>query len=1004
MPYVYGLGIFALPNLYVAGAVFFAVAALTRRAIYTYVALVAFFVMWGTSQELLRDLDNRHLGALLDPFGLSTFALTTRYWTIVERNTQLLPIEGNLLLNRALWIGAASLLLWFTLRRFRMSVEQGGKRAGLLRAEAASRGESEGPDRAAESLPVVTTRFGSGTAAAQWFEQTRLEVRSVLFSLPFFVLMLFGLLNLGVNLIMSYEGTTSYPLTRRMISAIEGGFELFLFIVIVVYAGRLVWKERQARMHELYDALPVPDWVPLTAKLATVMIVTLVAALLAVAMTIGYQAATGYLHFEPALYFKGLFVLLMSEWLLLCVLAVSAQVITNQKFVGFLVMVLYFVAMEVFPLIGWNHHLYQYGTTPTARYSDMNGYGHFVTSLVWFNVYWWLLAAGLVVLSGLLWVRGTDSRLGQRLRLARERLTRGPRVVLGVAVVGFVVVGSWIFYNTNILNEYETKDDRNRLRAEYEKRYKQYEGLPQPYVTGVRMEVDIDPESRRADIRGDLHLVNKTAEPIETLHLLLNPEVEVNELSLPDELLEVNDEEVGYRIYRLSEPLDPGAPLDLRFDLSVINRGFVNHGSNDHIVRNGTFFSSSHCVPRIGYAAGKELIDPGDRKDFDLPTRSRMAAVDDAKARLRNPFSHDADRVSFEAVISTSPDQIAITPGYLQREWLENGRRFFHYKMDQPVFNDFAFLSGRFEVARDDWNGVEIAVYYHKDHYFNVNRMIEAVKKTLEYCTANFGPYPYRQMRVIEFPRYQTFAQSLPNTIAYSESAHFVDDIRDPDDIDMVFYITAHETAHQWWGHQVCGGNVQGWSLIIESLTQYSALMVMEKEYGPERMDKFLAHELDRYLSLRADERREEMPLMLVEDQGYVHYHKGSLIVYALRDYLGEEAVNAALRKYLQATAFQDPPYTNSLELLACIREVTPDHLQYLIEDMFETITLYDNRTEEATFTRTDDGRYRVHLAVQSNKLRADGHGAETEVEHNDWIEIGVFGREEGEGASEEVP
>jgi len=109
-----------------------------------------------------------------------------------------------------------------------------------------------------------------------------------------------------------------------------------------------------------------------------------------------------------------------------------------------------------------------------------------------------------------------------------------------------------------------------------------------------------------------------------------------------------------------------------------------------------------------------------------------------------------------------------------------------------------------------------------------------------------------------------------------------------------------------------------------------------------------------------------------------------------------------ALRRYVKATAFQGPPYTNSIEFLSYIRDVVPEPYEYLIEDMFETVTLYDNRLENAVAIRMDDGRYQLGLTYQSHKLRADGEGAETEIDHADWIEIGAYGETElKEGAVE---
>ena len=1002
IPYVYALGVFVLPNLLIAGSIFFAVATLTRRAFFAYVAMIGFLCLWGVGQALTRDLDNQLIAALLDPLGLGSFQLTTRYWTVVERNTMLLPLSGHLLANRVIWIGLAMGVLLLTRHRFKMEV---GERMASRRTRLLTAVEpiTTAAATMTSPIPAVRTTFTRRTRFAQWRCQMLGEIGGVLHSVPFIVIMIFGLFNLMISLIARFEGTISYPVTTLMLRSIDGAFDQFLLIVIVIYAGEMVWRERQTRMHELIDALPVPDWIPLTAKLTALAVICVMALTAAMLTTIGFQLAGGYQHVELPLYLKGLFVVSLCGWLQLCVLALFVQVLANQKYVGYLLMVLYFAAMEALPVMGFEHHLYVFGTTPKAPYSDMNGYGHFVAPLFWFNLYWSLFATGLMLLANLLFVRGTESRVRSRLRQAIERLARRNANALTAVSIGLVLVGAWIFYNTNVLNEYRTSGDENRVLALYERRYKQYEGLPQPRVTGVQLAVDIHPDSRRADIHGDLHLVNKTSAPIDALHLLVSRDLTVNTIDLPAATTEVADREVGYHIYRLAVPLTPGAAMDVSFDVSLITRGFVNDGSNLRIVENGTFFSNSEYVPRIGYAREDELADPGDRKDEGLPPRARMAAVDDPQALRAVPLSHDADRLDFEATVSTSLDQIAIAPGYLQREWTEGDRRFFHYRMDAPIFSLYGFLSGRYEVRRDKWNDVDIAVYHHPTHTYNVDRMIDSVKKSLAYFTANFGPYQHRQVRIIEFPRYHKFAQSLPNTIPFSESAHFIDDVRDEDNIDMVFYITAHEVAHQWWGHQVCGGAVQGWSMIIESMAQYSALMVMEKEFGRDRMKRFLAYELDRYLSGRAKERFDEMPIMLVENQPYIHYNKGSLVMYALRDYIGEETFNAALRRFVSAEAYQGPPYTNTVAFLDYVRQVVPEEMQYLIEDMFETITLYDNRTEDASFTRTEDGRYKVRLVCQSHKMRSDGRGVETAIEHRDWIEVGVFGENSAAGRSEET-
>ena len=243
-----------------------------------------------------------------------------------------------------------------------------------------------------------------------------------------------------------------------------------------------------------------------------------------------------------------------------------------------------------------------------------------------------------------------------------------------------------------------------------------------------------------------------------------------------------------------------------QFDLTVLTAASSDHGSNVSVVRNGTFFSNGHYFPVIGYNVDAQLVDPGLRRKYGLPPASRMPQVDDLFARRNNYVSTDADWVDFETIVSTSPQQIAIAPGYLQREWEEGGRRYFHYKMDAPILNFFSYTSADYTVRRDLWHDVKIEIYHHKRHAYNVERMIDAVKKSLAYYTANFGPYQHRQVRIIEFPAYRHFAQSFANTIPYSEAAGFIARIDDEQDIDYVFNTTAHEVAHQWWAHQVVGG------------------------------------------------------------------------------------------------------------------------------------------------------------------------------------------------------
>jgi len=1006
LPYLDTMAFLVLPNCLLAGSLFFSVSILTGRAMATYVAMIAFFALYGFAFSFLGDLQNENLAVLLDPFGLASLDLQTRYWTIVERNTLLPPMTGVVLLNRVLWLGVSGLLLVVAFMRFRMDL--GSAKGSASGTEAADSHQTRGSgaiNAAGRALLNPAPTFNFRTTGRQWASMTRLETRTLLRSLPFLVLMLFGLLNLTGNMSSEVNGRILYPVTHRMLSTIAGGFDLFLMMVIVFYSAELVWRDKKHRFHEIQGSLPVPSWILMTSKFAALAVIILVSLTLAMGLTMGFQLSKGFYHLEPGLYLRGLFVMSFSEWILLAVVAMFTQVIGRQRYLGFFLMLLYFLLSAFGPEMGMEHALFYFNRTPAVIYSDMNGYGHFAAATLWFKILWALLAFIMLTVAVRLWPRGSQDSLWPALRNLPARWRPVHSGIVTAAGLGFIACGAFIYYNTNILNEFKPSDDDDRVLANYESQFKALEENPSPRVTAVATEVDFYPEQRRVDIRGTYDLVNKTDQFVEELYLNINPLQEVRSLTLNNGQVLTEptqwDRETGFRIYRMTEAIAPGRTVKLSFDLGADIDGFVNNNANAEIVANGSFIDNMNYFPRIGYLADRELTTPSDRRKQGLDPEWSMPSLDDPD-NLMTSFISDADLITFEAVVSTSADQTAIAPGKLQTQWEQDGRRYFRYRVNEPILNFFAFLSGRYEVERQQWHGVDLEVFYHKDHAVNVPRMMESMRASLDYCTASFSPYPYQQLRIVEFPRYRRFAQAFPGSVPYSESADFISDLRDTDKLDMVFYITAHEIAHQWWGHQLIPANVPGSGMITESLAQYTALMVMEKDLGPWPVRKFLKYELRNYLAGRGAERDEELPLLREEGQPYIHYRKGSLGFYALRDYLGEDVVNDALREFLLAHLHQGPPYATAPELLACLRERTPEQYTYLTEDLFETITLYDNRTKSATCERMEDGRFRVILDFESHKYRADGQGVETEIPHRDWIELGIFG-EDAEGKEIEL-
>ena len=980
-----------LPNLVWIGGLFFCAAALSRRMLPVYLGSVILLVGYLASQGLLRDIDNKLLASMIDPFGVVATARVTEYWSIAERNTRLVPFEGYLLWNRLLWIGVGALVMAFCLYRFRFAYPADRARKDRGAADEAA------PAPAAR-LAALRVEPGRVRALALLPRMAWLYLRDIVRNVYFGVFALAGVLFLIATstTLGSIYGTATWPVTYQMVELTSGTFAVFMLVIITFYAGELVWREREHRFDQITDALPVPTWLPLFAKLLALMVVPVILECALLLCGVAIQTAKGYHRYEIGLYLHDLFGIELVSYWLVCVLAIAVQSTVTHKYLGHFIMIAYYLAIAFATPLGLEHNLYKYGATIGYTYSDMNGYGHFMPRLRAFQAYYASWALLFAVVAYLFWTRGTVPGWRARLVQARARLTM-PVVATAIVALGLMgSFGGWIFYNTNVLNPYVTAYDREQRQADYEKQYKALENAPEPTITGVALAVDIFPFEQRVRMHGHFDLVNRNAAAIRDVHLFFaqGDNVVVHQLAfdIPAQLTK-DDPRIGVRRYRLDREMAAGAIGRLDFDVEVPTHGFTNSGSNTTVVYNGTFVNGLFALPVIGYSDRGELATDRDRRKFGLAPKERMRPREDPVGLQHNYISHDADFVTFTAEVTTDADQWAIAPGYLQREWIESGRHHFVYAMDSPILNFYAFQSARYAVRRDRWNDVAIEVDYQPGHEYNLDRMIAATKASLDYYSRNFGPYQHHQFRIVEFPRYATFAQAFPNTIPFSEGIGFIARVRenDKDDIDYPYYVTAHEAAHQWWAHQVIGGDVQGSTLLSETLAQYSALMVMKQKYGEAKMQKFLAYELDRYLIGRAGEQKKELPLGRVENQDYIHYRKGSLVMYAMADYIGEENVNHALHALIEKYAFKGPPYPNATALIDALREVTPPQYKYVIDDWFESITLYDNRATSATARKLADGRYEVTVDVVANKRKADELGKETDVPLDDWIDIGVL-------------
>ncbi len=1013
-------------QIFFLGSLYFTVAALTRKIFIVYLQGVAVFMFYLAAQTIFdktRSLEHFWSG-IVDPVGSHLFELITKYWTVQQKDTLLLPWNftgdspGVFLFNRVLWSSVGLLSLLIVWRLFPMSVEaltavSQGRKADRLRQQDSAEAR---PRRSlvAAALPQVHRVFGMSTSLAQYRALTSLRIRTITREIPFWaiVVLLIGFSALNGSYAGQVGGENVWPVTYLMVGTVEGNAFLFLVIVGTLYAAELIWRERDNKFDGIHDALPMHETVDWLSKFTAIAFIDVVLLLVTMVIGILMQTVAGFHHYELFQYFQELFLITLPQVLGLAVLAMFVQTLVPNKFIGHGIVIGLFILNPILFNWGFENTLYLPGNVSSYTYSDMNGYGHFVAALFWSIVYWSSIFAVLGVISIAFARRGAESSLRARSHLAR---LRAPRLIPAAAIFALMAIGSgvWYFLNAHIRNEYLTAADRRKISADYERNFKQYQYLLQPKVTAVDCRIDIDPDHRSFTGEGTYTLQNKTAQPIPDIHIT-DTEQSVTDVSFNRGFHLVSRAPRDlYSIYHLDQPLAPGETLTMTFHVGHLSRGFRDGNEKAELAYNGTFFDAGY-FPHLGYNVNHEIDDPRRRRELKLPVLQEMSARGDVRESRVNLFVSDSDWITYHTVVSTSPDQIAISPGYLQKEWQANGRRYFEYSMGSTHIADFFnFVSARYKVRKEQYTGiggpVSVEVYYDPAHTYDIDDMVASSRAGLDYNQAHFSPYQFAQYRIMEFPRYRGFAQSFPNTVPFSESIGFIGRMEKKDDVDLTYFVTAHELGHQWWGHQLIGGRVQGSNMMSETLAQYSAYMVMQHKYGKDYMHKVLVHFLDRYLRGRSAELRREPPLALVQREPYVWYEKGGQIMYTLADYVGEDKIDLALHNFLMqyryanannqvdavdsthGTAAEDNVYPDTRMLIEALRAQTPPELQYLIDDGFNRVVLYDNKALTATSEKQSDGRYKVTLETHAGKVQVDDKGVESPMLLADYIDIGVF-------------
>lgn len=993
--YLWALLIVVLPSMLFSGALIFAVAALTRSTIATYLSAAIIYIGYmiiagiGGSPMFVGNTppspEMFALAAKFDPFALSTYYQQTQFWTPEEKNSRLLILESHFLFNRLFLMTLGCGL--FAALHFSYKMQLPKQKAA--KSTKAVTTKAKVPYRV---MPVATDKAALRSA---WWSTLKLEVSLVIKSWPFIaMLVMYSVLVLmeSRNMTIGMDfGPNRLPTTSTML----GGFMFdvlprFGAIFMIYYSAEVYWRDHNAGFKAFIDCSPVNSLVLFGSKLLALLSVPFFMIISSIVMSLILQIASGYTAFEPMLYLS-VFYYAGLPLLYIAVLALFMQTVSKNRYVGMLLTttVLLITGTGIARWLGLEHPMWRFAQAPVLDYTDMNGYGIGGDGFFVYMLYWGAFAVLLSVLAYALWPRGAE----QTLKYRAQRLITAKSPAFG-AVAVMLAAGSVIFYQTNITNEYLSSDASVQRRADYEKAYKQYQYLPKPQVTGMKVNAELYPRKRRYFMRNQVELTNLTDKPIEQLFLsAVWGSIQTQVFTDVAKSIRY-DERFDTYLIDLKAPLQPNQSMDMTIELSDKQSGFVSTSFRNTVIENGSYITLNSIMPYFGYRPGREIQQKRQRLEYQLPPKRSAETLAEAIDRKQGDFRDEFDWLDYEITVSTDRSQTVITQGELTGQWHEKGRKFFHYKSNGKIRYVLALHSGRFDSRKVNHNGVSVEVYFHPGHDYNLAHMIDSVKQSLDYFSQHFSPYPHNHLRITEVlvgqnSRATGFATA--GNMLITNYGGFLSDMNSPYDVDQVYRRIAHEVAHQWWGYQLSPALVPGSLMLVETLAKYAEMRILERKFGKQHVQELVAYESRRYLRGRVNQLKPELPLYAAQgDQNHLFYAKGGYAMYHLTELLGEQVMNQALRQLLQTHAypFDLPLSTDFIDILT---QVAPSAASKKIDELLKQVVLYDFKITNANYKPLSDGLYQVSLELDNKKYQVNERREQIEIALSEDVEIAFY-------------
>jgi ABC-2 type transport system permease protein len=997
--------VFVLPNVFICSGFIFSVGLLTKNRMSVYASALLIYVLYFVCSFYFDSpmlagstpshTDNMTIAALGDPFGVSAFMEQSQYLTPFQKNSVLVSLSGNFLYNRLLWIGITFAILGATYSLFSFRVLQRKK-------QKASSDQVQLKDVSADSnyQPVNIPPFTQKAFWYSFFSQSRMGIKQLFKSLPFQAMIVFIVFVMCSEFYSRLVNGGSYSESLYPVTALLAGLNstaIFIFgvLLIIFFSGEWGWKERSENMHLILDATPASNASFFWSKVSVLMCIPLLFVTLEIVIAMIFQLLLDYPTFNLSTYLS-LYYFHGAPLAFYILVALFIQSLSPGKYLGMAITGLIVVTFAT-PLsgtLGIEHPLLRIGSMPTVTFSDMSGLSNNASAFFFFSLHWLLLGFILSVIALHGWRRGIIESFLIHTKQVFRNWSRKKLTILAVLGLAFLSTSGMIFYKTNIETEYLSSDEFLDRRADYEKKYKHFDEVNWMYPISIYTDVALYPDERSYSVDAVYTLMNKSDSVVN--RALFIEKKTITEIKLERATLVNTDPIHGIFEFQFDTPVQPGDTVKLEFSADGSHKGLQ---SGNDLVDNGSYVHLRDFSPFLGYTQSLEIRNNPERNKRGLPRKSfeRPSAAD------FDVMESGFGRVDFETILSVPASQTGVTVGRLEEEWTENNRNYYRFKSQNPVAPAISYHSGVYEVEQEKYQGITLEHYFHSEHAFNNSTIMNSMKHTLDYAQQEFGDYHLDHLRIAEIPSYWRFGgYAASGMISMVENNLYLVDERDPEAFSLIAKRTIHEVAHQWWGHMLSSQNVSGGAIFVEGFAKYTEAVVMEKHFGMASLFQLSETANRAYFNGRSYASTPEQPLYLEQGERYMMYGKSYIVMVALKELIGEEAINRILKTLVQRHKNEVDATVTSPEFLEELYAVTPSEYHSLIEDWFKKIVTYDLSVEDVNYTELTDGSYEITMTIDASKFESID-GIESSVSMNEPIPVGLFATHPSKASKEQT-